>query len=62
MQSRLPKLLVALFVAASTLSGCVVHEYSHAERPRRCRHAVWVGSRHHGHWECERGHHVVVIR
>lgn len=61
MLSRLPNLLVVLFVAAPTLSGCVVHE-THAERPRRCRHAVWVGGRYHGHWECERGHHVVVIR
>lgn len=48
------KLLMLVVCLASSASGCIV--VRRPERPAHCRHAVWVGGRHHGHWECGRPH------
>jgi hypothetical protein len=48
------KLLMLVVCLVSSASGCIVSHRT--QRPPHCRHAVWVGGRHHGHWECERPH------
>ena len=48
-------LLVLVLCMFSSLSACVVER--RPAHPPGCRHAVWVGGRHHGHWECERPRH-----
>jgi len=63
MKSIALKRLIFGLLAAATLSSCIVRQ-ERVERPRGCRHAVWVGSRHHGHWECERPrrHAAIIVR
>jgi hypothetical protein len=60
MKANVLKHLILLCLTAATFTGCVVER--RVERPRGCRHAVWVGSRHHGHWECSRPRHAIIVR
>jgi hypothetical protein len=46
--------LASTCVIAAALSGCVVEH--RVERPRGCRHAVWVDRPHGGYWRCEHPH------
>ena len=64
MNSIYLKRLIFSLVAAATFSSCIVAEEHRVERPRGCRHAEWVGSRRHGHWECHRPrrHAAIIVR
>jgi hypothetical protein len=59
-QPFLKKIIPFLLISAS-LSACAVER--RVERPRGCRHGVWV-ERHHGragYWRCEEARHRDVI-
>jgi hypothetical protein len=53
--------LIALVLITAPLTGCLVER--RVERPRGCRHGVYV-ERHHGregHWRCD-DEHVIIVR